>query len=92
MRPHYMHPCREISSPVHTSGDRNVSQRTLLLIIQTNLSRVVVVEPMQTRARERSLNLLIHARASIGRTERIVAEEGIPPESARDDGGGTRLP
>lgn len=40
----------------------------------------------QARASARSLNLLIHARASIGRTERIVVEEARP-EGPRDDGG-----
>ncbi|RLU18988.1 hypothetical protein DMN91_009346 [Ooceraea biroi] len=79
---------RNIVAGTHP-GDWNVVRGTLLLIIQTNLSRVVVVELVASRqadARPRSLNLLIHARASIGRTERIVAEE-TQPEGPRDDEG-----
>lgn len=56
LHPHYMHLCREIytSSSVYIPRGWNVSWGTLLLIIQTNLSRVVVVELVQALASARA--------------------------------------
>lgn len=69
-----MHPCREISSSgLYTSGTETSPRRTSLLIIQTNLYResLLLLRAESVSVCAFASNLLIHARASIGRLWRL---------------------